>query len=145
MNMSDVGSEGASLSQHRFDAHSSSLSISTTSQGEGGGGLEAPMEPNVIPPTPTEPIHGQPTLLNPTAENYHLASEMTPRPQAPPTPGNFSFNLNEFINVSPSPVAAPKGGIGPVADIGRKLFEGEQGGAEPSRGGALGAGIDLIE
>ena len=145
VNMSDVGSEGASLSQRRFDAHSSSLSISTTSQGEGGGGLEAPMEPNVIPPTPTEPIHGQPTSLNPNAENYHLASEMTPRPQAPPTPSNFSFNLNEFINVSPSPVAAPKGSIGPMADIGRKLFEGEQGGAEPSRGGALGAGIDLIE
>ena len=145
VNMSDIGSEGATLPQRRLDAPPSSLSISITSEGEGGIGLEAAMEPTVIPPTPTEPILRQPTSLNSTVENYHIASETTPRLQAPPTPGNFPFNLNEFINVSPSPAAALKGDIGPMADIGRKLFEGEQGGAEPNRGSALGAGIDLVK
>lgn len=148
VSMSDIGGEGASLPQRRLDAPSS-LSISTTSHGEGGSGLAAPMEPTIIPPTPTEPTHGQllppPASPNATAENYHIASETTPRPQAPPTPGNFPFNLNDFINVSPSPATALKAGMGSRPDIGRKLFEGEQGGAEPSRGGALGAGIDLIK
>jgi hypothetical protein len=75
----------------------------------------------------------------------------------PHTPGNISFNLNEFINVSPSP-ATPRGSMMPPprVDIGRKLFSDEHAMKEivgPDGGGRsansssehyLGPGIDFV-
>jgi hypothetical protein len=79
---------------------------------------------------------------------------------APATPGTYTFNLNDFINVSPSP-AGPHRTTAPYKQNlsgirsggGRKLFADEQaeqliGAEETSRMGehpntALGAGIHL--
>lgn len=151
-------SDGGELPLRRFESR---LSISTVH--DGGGGLSAPMEPNVIPPTPTAPTPGQllPPPPSPSINNnnwqlplsYVSADpETTPRQQAPPTPGGLSFNLNDFINVSPSPATPVHGGgfkQGLRADVGRRLFGEEQarqsGEQLRNGGGALGAGIDLIK
>ncbi|KAG9316118.1 hypothetical protein JVU11DRAFT_3793 [Chiua virens] len=96
----------------------------------------APMEPTVIPPTPVSA--GSPTSshLLPAPLSPGQADNLFPPSQAPPTPGNVPFNLNDFINVSPSPAGATvprsaislKSGLGANlrADLGRKLFEEEQ-------------------
>lgn len=76
---------------------------------------------------------------------------------APHTPGNVAFNLNEFINVSPSP-ATPRSASAMVSsrmDVGRKLFADEHQmkgiivpdsgrPGNPNRGSYLGAGIDFV-
>ncbi|KAG8212942.1 hypothetical protein J3R82DRAFT_11302 [Butyriboletus roseoflavus] len=97
----------------------------------------APMEPTVVPPTPvsaSSPTLSQllPAPLSPAGQTETLF----PHPQASPTPGGVPFNLNDFINVSPSPAAATvprsaislKSGLGANlrTDLGRKLFEEEQ-------------------
>jgi hypothetical protein len=151
----DVCMSDGELPLRRFESR---LSISA-GHDLSGGGLSASMEPTVVPPTPTAPTPAQ--LLNnswPSPSSYgHADSELTPRLQAPPTPGSLSFNLNDFINVSPSP-ATPmhsqdgdfKQGLGTSmrADVGRKLFGEEQGrhqGGEQVSSGGLGAGIDLVK
>lgn len=114
---------------HRLDA---------TSTGAGSLAPAAPMEPTVIPPTPVStasPPSSQ-LLVAPLSPSGQLDSLFTRDPQAPPTPGSVPFNLNEFINVSPSPAGATvprsaislKSGSGANlrTDLGRKLFEEEQ-------------------
>ncbi|KAH7915604.1 hypothetical protein BJ138DRAFT_18002 [Hygrophoropsis aurantiaca] len=131
---------------------------------EGGAGLAppAPMEPNIIPPTPTTlsppPLHlrASPSHLPPNVSSPSHRPDFFPRPdamppiiqQAPPTPGNVPFNFNDFINVSPSPAVATvprsslKSGLGGGdslrADVGRKLFEEEQHRQHHVDGGGLG-------
>lgn len=125
----------------------------------------APMEPTVVPPTPASacsptPSQLLPAPLSPTGQTESLF----PHPQVSPTPGNVPFNLNDFINVSPSPAAATvprsaislKSGLGANlrTDLGRKLFEEEQhrhhhlaahsdGLRHEKNGSSLGASIDL--
>lgn len=154
-------SDGSELPLPRFESR---LSISTVhDDGSGDGCLSTPMEPNVIPPTPIALTPAQLLPPPPSPSNYDnnswpspvsyvpVDSETTPKPQAPPTPGSLAFNLNDFINVSPSPATPVHGHSGVFqqglrADVGRKLFGEEQGrqGEELLRsGGGLGAGIDL--
>ncbi|EIN09931.1 hypothetical protein PUNSTDRAFT_52073 [Punctularia strigosozonata HHB-11173 SS5] len=90
-------------------------------------------------------------------------SSSHPFAAAPSTPGDFSFNFNDFINVSPSPATFGKpreeGAVqhkpaltGLRPELGRKLFEEEQSrvAAQQAQGmsggsrNALGAGIDLV-
>ncbi|KAH9928398.1 uncharacterized protein B0H18DRAFT_257028 [Fomitopsis serialis] len=129
-----------------------------------------PKEPTVTPPTPTEP--GAPSLLpaapSPTRTDRSYASPppASPEPQpesarvravkqpADSTPGNGSFNLSDFINVSPSPAVAAgsMSRLGSMTDVGRRLFEEHHAapgaprssdtGASGAEGG-LAAGIDL--
>ncbi|KAG1736501.1 hypothetical protein EDB19DRAFT_1027369 [Suillus lakei] len=132
------------------------------------------LEPTIIPPTPTLGAESSSLLPSPPspsrcsdASNGYLGSPSNSL-HAPPTPGNVPFNLNDFINVSPSPAvtAAPRAAVSLKsglsanlrADVGRKLFEEEQQRHQyPSthgavsgftdihhdRGSVLGAGIDL--
>lgn len=134
-----------------------------------------PLEPTIIPPTPIHCAESSPLLPSPpspsrcndTSNGYSGSPPNTF--QAPPTPGNVPFNLNDFINVSPSPAvpSAPraalslKSGLGANlrADVGRKLFEEEQqrqhhhsthgavsgftDSIHRDRNGVLGASIDL--
>lgn len=126
-------------------------------------------EPTVIPPTPDSPAPPSSQLLPspPSPSRAAELSSLSGSLQAPPTPGNVPFNLNDFINVSPSPAATAvprsaislRSGLGANlrTDLGRKLFEEEQHrhhqpGPDPSSkdglrsgngAGVLGAGIDL--
>ncbi|EGN99499.1 hypothetical protein SERLA73DRAFT_168904 [Serpula lacrymans var. lacrymans S7.3] len=146
------GAEGG-LSQPLRLQTTSSLGSISKNYSDSDGTL-ASMEPNVIPPTPTSITPAQllpsPTSLSashtesnatatPNGWSYMTTDSKSTTPQAPPTPGNVPFNLNEFINVSPSPAAAPpRSAVGPTlslrpgltsslrADVGRKLFEEEQ-------------------
>ncbi|KAI0313161.1 hypothetical protein OF83DRAFT_1065982 [Amylostereum chailletii] len=116
----------------------------------------------VTPPTPTE--RTAPSLLPPAASVVPSRPSHTnttpprsppqPAPKAqsgaPTTPGTYTFNLNDFINVSPSPSAPQKIRTGMRSGAGRKLFDGEQ---EDAMGGegrgegvskaSLGASIHL--
>ncbi|KDQ53163.1 hypothetical protein JAAARDRAFT_197651 [Jaapia argillacea MUCL 33604] len=124
-------------------------------------GLSAQPTHPVISPTSTIS-----TELN-TSRTSSLSSLDPKSLQGPPTPGNVPFNLNDFINVSPSPAAPRKNAGGQFkpgisglrADVGRKLFDDEQhhvriiGQGEMKDGGTmlvdqvggLGAGIDLLK
>ena len=128
----------------------------------------APMEPAVVPPTPVSQASPTPSQLLPAPPSPpgHTESLFT-HPQAPPTPGSVPFNLNDFINVSPSPATSSvprsaislKSGLGANlrTDLGRKLFEEEQhrhhhlttpfnhgdGLRHEKNGSSLGASIDL--
>lgn len=132
------------------------------------------LEQTIIPPTPTLSAESSSLLPSPpspsrrsdTSNGY--SGSPSSSLHAPPTPGNVPFNLNDFINVSPSPAftAAPRAAVslksGPSAnlraDVGRKLFEEEQQrhhyqgthdtvssftDIHHDRGGVLGASIDL--
>jgi hypothetical protein len=132
---------------------------------------EAPPVTKVTPPTPIE--LSQTTELLPPPSSPQRAAQTSSSAQSlspltehkahnatPATPGTYTFNLNDFINVSPSP-AGPHRTTAPykqnLSSIrpagGRKLFADEQaenliGVEETSRMGehpntALGAGIHL--
>ncbi|OAX41435.1 hypothetical protein K503DRAFT_797967 [Rhizopogon vinicolor AM-OR11-026] len=166
-------SETLSSSQDSTQPWSQPLRLDTASSGSLAPA--PPLEPTIIPPTPIQdaessqllPSPPSPSRCSDTSNGY---SGSPPNSlQAPPTPGNVPFNLNDFINVSPSPAvtSAPraavslKSGLGANlrADVGRKLFEEEQqrqhyhsthnaiGGFTDSihrdRNGVLGASIDL--
>lgn len=125
----------------------------------------------VTPPTPIESSHMTQLLPPPssprTAQVLSSVQPVSPQSEhkahhaAPATPGTYTFNLNDFINVSPSP-AGPHRTTAPYKQNlsgirsggGRKLFADEQaeqqliGVEETSRisehpNTALGAGIHL--
>ena len=136
-----------------------------------GISTDVPPMTKVTPPTPIEPSGtGQllppPTSPQRTAQASSSAQPLSPLSDnkahhaAPATPGTYTFNLNDFINVSPSPAGPHRttapykqnlSGMRPAG--GRKLFAEEQaehliGVEETSRMGehpntALGAGIHL--
>ncbi|KAH7920241.1 hypothetical protein BV22DRAFT_1050487 [Leucogyrophana mollusca] len=172
--------ESLPASQEEPRAFSQPLRLDTAAGINGGLAPPAPMEPTIIPPTPTAITPAPSHLISSPSSNPsrpELLPRVSPMPpssqQAPPTPGSVPFNLNDFINVSPSPAVAAvprsavslKSGLGANlrADVGRKLFEDEQhrqhhvDGAGPpvryaadiehgvGRGSGLGAGIDLIK
>ncbi|KAI0052270.1 hypothetical protein FA95DRAFT_1580129 [Auriscalpium vulgare] len=128
--------------------------------------------PLVTPPTPTEEKPTGLQLLPPPPSPHVRPAQAHPAPPTSPpaihksqnmqpvTPGTLTFNLHDFINVSPSPAAMPQrshGGLKPMlpglrTGSARKLFQDEQdepmSGPEESRvgeagGAALGAGIHL--
>ena len=127
---------------------------------------EVPPVTKITPPTPIEPSPSQ--LLPAPSSPQRAAQVLTSQPLspqsehkahhvAPATPGTYTFNLNDFINVSPSP-AGPHRTTAPYkqgmrSGGGRKLFAEEQaeqiiGSEEASRmsehaNTALGAGIHL--
>lgn len=129
------------------------------------------LKTTITPPTPIEPtlpqLHPMPSSPTPMARPAHARARPTspaakPKTQTvhPTTPGTYTFNLNEFINVSPSPAAMTRtpGALKPGlrGDGGRKLFEEEQqqqqgvpmGGMQMQGDpapveGSLGAGIHL--
>ena len=138
--------------------------LDTVNDSAGSLAPAAPMEPTVVPPTPASTSSQLlPAPLSPSAQTETLF----PHPQASPTPGGVPFNLNDFINVSPSPAASTvprsaislKSGLGANlrTDLGRKLFEEEQhrqhhltapynhgdGLRHEKNGSSLGASIDL--
>lgn len=135
--------------------------------------IDVPMEPSVIRPTPTENAptqllppppsparasHSNPRLLSrapPSSFSSSSSSLTSESTQAPRTPSG-SFNIGEFINVSPSSAAhgtQMKLNNSLRADVGRRLFEEHHGlhsSSGRSEGGAarssgLGAGIDLVK
>ncbi|KAI0925629.1 hypothetical protein AcW1_008013 [Taiwanofungus camphoratus] len=137
------------------------------------GHYEVPMEPTIIPPTPTDlaptqllpappspapPSRSHTSLRSGSADNSMVdtaasvfpISESKKLPRAPPTPG---FNISDFINVSPSPAAATGPPSRLHADIGRRLFEehhapngvGTRGDGVSGSKSGLGAGIDLVK
>ena len=125
---------GSQNSQNTGDAHP----LDAVSDGTAPLAPAAPMEPTVIPPTPVSeasPSSSQ-LLPAPPSPSGQLESLFSRDPQAPPTPGSIPFNLNDFINVSPSPagVTVPRSAISLKSgsganlrtDLGRKLFEEEQ-------------------
>lgn len=142
-----AGSEGStsplksesSLTVDSFPAsQSSQLTQSFHLEPPNDSGGTAVAEPTVIPPTPDSPAPPSSQLL-PSPPSPSRATELSASPgsfQAPPTPGNVPFNLNDFINVSPSPAATTvprsaislRSGLGANlrTDLGRKLFEEEQ-------------------
>ena len=127
---------------------------------------EMPPITKITPPTPIEPTPSQ--LLPapsspqraaqaPSSQPVSPQSELKAHHATPATPGTYTFNLNDFINVSPSP-AGPHRTTAPYksgmrSGGGRKLFAEEQaeqiiGSDEASRmsehaNTALGAGIHL--
>jgi hypothetical protein len=119
--------------------------------------IEPPQVTQLLPP-PSSPQHTVQTLS--TAQPASPLSEHKSHHAAPATPGTYTFNLNDFINVSPSP-AGPHRTTTPYKQNlsgirsggGRKLFADEQaeqliGVEDTSRMGehpntALGAGIHL--
>ncbi|KAN0120788.1 hypothetical protein V8E52_004057 [Russula decolorans] len=132
---------------------------------------DAPPVTKVTPPTPIElsqttELLPQPSSPQRVAQTSSSAQSLSPLTEhkahnaTPATPGTYTFNLNDFINVSPSP-AGPHRTTAPykqnLSSIrpagGRKLFADEQaenliGVEETSRMGehpntALGAGIHL--
>ena len=132
---------------------------------------DVPPVTKVTPPTPIELSQTTELLPPPSspqraAQTSSSAQSMSPLTDhkahnaAPATPGTYTFNLNDFINVSPSPAGPHRttapykqnlSGIRPAG--GRKLFADEQAEnlisvEEASRMGehpntALGAGIHL--
>lgn len=141
--------------------------LDTSSDSTGSLAPAAPMEPTVVPPTPVSAGSPTPSHLLPAPPSPSGQTEtLFPHPQAPPTPGSVPFNLNDFINVSPSPAASTvprsaislKSGLGANlrTDLGRKLFEEEHRHQHPTApynhgdglrheksGSSLGASIDL--
>ncbi|KAI9509834.1 hypothetical protein F5148DRAFT_695498 [Russula earlei] len=143
----------------------SDLSIRT------GNDSDIPPVTKVTPPTPIDTPHMSQLLPPPSSPQRNIQSSNSTLPAspisehkahhtAPATPGTYTFNLNDFINVSPSPagphrIAAPyKQNLSGIrSGGGRKLFAEEQaeqliGVEETSRVGehpntALGAGIHL--
>jgi hypothetical protein len=136
-----------------------------------GINTDVPPMTKVTPPTPIEssaasqllPPPSSPqrtTQTSSSAQSLSPLSEHKAHHAAPATPGTYTFNLNDFINVSPSP-AGPHRTTAPYKQNlsgmrsagGRKLFAEEQaehliGVEETSRMGehpntALGAGIHL--
>ena len=133
--------------------------------------IDTPPVTKVTPPTPIEvsqttellPPPSSPQRVTQTAPSAQSLSPLTEHKAhnaTPATPGTYTFNLNDFINVSPSPAGPHRtttpykqnlSGIRPAG--GRKLFADEQaenliGVEETSRMGehpntALGAGIHL--
>jgi len=132
---------------------------------------DVPPVTKVIPPTPIESPQMTQLLPPPSSPQRTLQTSSSTQPAsplsehkahhaAPATPGTYTFNLNDFINVSPSP-AGPHRTTAPYKQNlsgirsggGRKLFAEEQaeqliGVEETSRMGehpntALGAGIHL--
>jgi hypothetical protein len=110
------------------------------------------LPPPISPPTPPRSAPLNSGFGGP--KGFEFIS--TESKHTPHTPGNVSFNLNEFINVSPSP-AAPRGASSmppPRMDVGRKLFGDEHHlkgimadsirPPNPGRGSYLGAGIDFV-
>lgn len=141
---------------------------STFSTSVGASQKHSTLTPAQLLPPPLSPLNkplGQPSSPPSSSSPWPSASYMSSDSrhlQAPPTPGNVSFNFNEFINVSPSPAAGSNSHTRSSlrADIGRKLFEeeqqrhtkettgkthsfGEELGGE-RRGASLGSSIDLI-
>lgn len=132
---------------------------------------DAPPVTKVTPPTPIElpqttellPLPSSPqraAQISSSAQSLSPLTEHKAHNATPATPGTYTFNLNDFINVSPSPAGPHRttapykqnlSGIRPAG--GRKLFADEQaenliGVEETSRMGehpntALGAGIHL--
>ena len=104
-------------------------------------------------PAPTSPTRARPIER---AASVPISSE--PRSAgvtASPTPKG-SFNLHDYLNVSPSPAAAgPSSKLSTLrANVGRKLFEEHHGmgsgasgreNVSASSSGGLGAGIDLVK
>ena len=134
-----------------------------------GISTDVPPMTKVTPPTPIEPSQMSQLLPPPsspqrTAQTSSSVQPLSPLSDnkahhaAPATPGTYTFNLNDFINVSPSP-AGPHRTTAPYKQNlsrsagGRKLFAEEQAEHliavdETSRMGehpntALGAGIHL--
>ncbi|KAH9995830.1 hypothetical protein BJV77DRAFT_1066185 [Russula vinacea] len=136
-----------------------------------GINTDVPPMTKVTPPTPIEssnvtqllPLPSSPqrtTQTSLSSQSLSPLSEHKAHHAAPATPGTYTFNLNDFINVSPSP-AGPHRTTAPYNQNlsgmrsagGRKLFAEEQaehliGVEETSRMGehpntALGAGIHL--
>ncbi|KAG1737119.1 uncharacterized protein EDB91DRAFT_490157 [Suillus paluster] len=166
-------SETLPSSQGSTQPLSQSMRLDTASSGSLASA--PPLQPTIIPPTPILGVESSPLLPSPpspsrrsdTSNGY--SGSPSNSLQAPPTPGNVPFNLNDFINVSPSPAvtSAPRAAVSLKsglsanlrADVGKKLFEEEQqrqhyqtthgavGGFIDSlhhdRGGVLGASIDL--
>jgi hypothetical protein len=87
---------------HRLEmAHILPTLQPSTPSTRGPSGLSTSLETNVIPPTPVEaPSSGMQSGLLPPASPSRPSSTAF---MAPGTPSNLPFNLNEFINVSPSP------------------------------------------
>lgn len=123
-----------------------------------------PAPPTIIPPSPedtrllpapttprtrSKELSGSPRDIPERAASVPVSSE--PRPGA--TPGGGSFNLHEFINVSPSPSGSSSTSrlTSLRANVGRKLFEEHHSGtgrdnmSGSSHGGGLSAGIDLVK
>jgi hypothetical protein len=136
-----------------------------------GNDGDAPPVTKVTPPTPIEPSPTAQLLPLPSSPQRDAQAPLSSQPLSPPsehkvhhaapaTPGTYTFNLNDFINVSPSP-AGPHRTTAPYKQNlsgirsggGRKLFVEEQaeqmmGVEDISRIGehpntALGAGIHL--
>jgi len=132
---------------------------------------DVPPVTTITPPTPIEPPQMTQLLPPPSSPQRTVQTSSSAQPvsplsehkthhAAPATPGTYTFNLNDFINVSPSP-AGPHRTTAPYKQNlsgirsggGRKLFADEQaeqliGVEETSRMGehpntALGAGIHL--
>ena len=168
-------SDTLSSSQDHTQPLSQPLRLDTTASGSESLGPSPPLEPTIIPPTPIQGAESSPLLPSPPSPSRcsDTSNGYSGSPpnilQAPPTPGSVPFNLNDFINVSPSPAvtSAPraavslKSGLGANlrADVGRKLFEEEQqrqhchsthaavsgftDSIHRDRNGVLGASIDL--
>ena len=136
-----------------------------------GNDNDVPPVTKVTPPTPVEPSPTAQLLPPPSSPQRGAQAPLSPQPlsspsehkshhAAPATPGTYTFNLNDFINVSPSP-AGPHRTTAPYKQNlsgirsggGRKLFVEEQAeqmlsvedinriGEHPNT--ALGAGIHL--
>jgi hypothetical protein len=136
-----------------------------------GNGIDVPPVTKVTPPTPIEPSPTAQLLPPPSSPQRGAQASLPSQPLSPPsehkthhtapaTPGTYTFNLNDFINVSPSP-AGPHRTTAPYKQNlsgirsggGRKLFVEEQAeqllsvedinriGEHPNT--ALGAGIYL--
>jgi hypothetical protein len=124
--------------------------------------ISSSSQPSTFSAAPTLTAHSSFTSVGTSA----TFSSSQPSIAAPSTPGDFTFNFNDFINVSPSPAAFGKprdegsalaqqkpalSGLRP--ELGRKLFEEEQNkvssqmpmqGMPPGSRTGLGAGIDLV-
>lgn len=136
-----------------------------------GNDSDVPPVTKVTPPTPIEPSPTAQLLPPPSSPQRGAQDSLSAQPvsplsehkvhhAAPATPGTYTFNLNDFINVSPSP-AGPHRTTAPYKQNlsgirsggGRKLFADEQAeqmigvegtsriGEHPNT--ALGAGIHL--
>lgn len=114
--------------------------VQDLSQLSGSGHLGVPTSPTVTPPTPID--QASPHLLPPAAPSVSQQhpNRSSSRPSAslssmnqnkaflPPRTPNASFNLSEYMNVSPSPaasmVSASRASSGVSSQPGRRLFDG---------------------
>ena len=126
--------------------------VQDLSQLSGSSHSGVPMLPTVTPPTPID--QASPHLLPPTlGSSQQHASHSSPRasvsvpsasqskPLLAPRTHNASFNLSEYMNVSPSPAtsmaAASRTSSGVSSQSGRRLFEDQHranGSATPPQG-----------